>query len=62
MGLRRTKPALSLPKGWMKMTPQVFIPIRVHSLACGAAKPTVFPLSVAIFAGVPHERGAHQEG
>ncbi len=34
MGLRRTKPVLSLPKGWMKMMPQVFIPIRVHSYLC----------------------------
>ncbi|MEI2610601.1 MAG: hypothetical protein V9G20_18390 [Candidatus Promineifilaceae bacterium] len=42
------------------MTPQVLIPIRVSSLACGAAKPTVFPLSVAIFVGVPHGPTAHQ--
>ena len=34
MGLRRTKLVLSLSKGWMKMTPQVFIPIRVHSHSC----------------------------
>ncbi len=34
MGLRHTKPALSLPKRWMKITPQVLIPIRVSSYPC----------------------------
>ncbi len=43
MGLRRTK--------LDENNATIFILIRVPSLACGAAKPTVFPSSVAIFAG-----------